>query len=113
MSFYSNIGLNKREKEALEHPDILGAGSDKRKHLPPFEKFEVVMSEFGRHKLHSGSGQIVTNPKQAYAIAISEEEKTDEFRRKFNKERREHPTLSNKNIQQIVLDHIREAHKKY
>lgn len=37
-------------------------------------KIKKVMHEFGKHELHSGSksGPIVTNPKQAQAIAISE-----------------------------------------
>ena len=39
---------------------------------PNPEKFEVVEKEFHRGTLHSGSGQIVKNPKQAAAIAYSE-----------------------------------------
>jgi len=37
-------------------------------------KVEKVMHEFGEHKLHSGSkkGPVVTNPKQAVAISLSE-----------------------------------------
>ena len=35
-------------------------------------KFEIVMSEFKRRKLHSGSGAIVRKRKQAIAIAFSE-----------------------------------------
>lgn len=37
-------------------------------------KVEKVMHEFGQGKLHSGSkdGPVVTNPKQAVAIAMSE-----------------------------------------
>lgn len=39
------------------------------------KKFRKVMGEFGHHTLHSGSkhGPIVTNPKQAQAIAFSEQ----------------------------------------
>jgi hypothetical protein len=39
------------------------------------KKFRKVMGEFGHHTLHSGSkrGPVVTNPKQAAAIAFSEE----------------------------------------
>lgn len=39
--------------------------------------FKPTMHEFGQHKLHSGSkhGKIVTNPKQAVAIAFSEQKK--------------------------------------
>jgi len=38
------------------------------------KKMDKVFKEFGEGKLHSGSkkGPIVTNPKQAQAIAISE-----------------------------------------
>lgn len=36
-------------------------------------KIAKVMHEYKKHMLHSGkSGKIVTNPKQAIAIAISE-----------------------------------------
>lgn len=35
-------------------------------------KVGVVMEEFKKKKLRSGSGQRVTNPKQALAIALSE-----------------------------------------
>jgi len=44
----------------------------KRKHLKGKEKVGVVMHEFKRGTLHSGSGHIVTNPKQAVAIAMHE-----------------------------------------
>lgn len=57
---------------AMKHPDKLGAGAAKRKSLPPKDKKEVVMKEFHRGTLHSGSGKKVTNPKQAVAIAYSE-----------------------------------------
>ena len=59
-------------KEAMRHPDKLGAGAKKRKKLPAKEKVGVVMKEFKRGTLNSGSGQKVTNPKQAIAIALSE-----------------------------------------
>lgn len=38
------------------------------------KKVKKVMKEFGKNKLHSGSksGPLVTNPKQAQAIAMSE-----------------------------------------
>lgn len=39
------------------------------------KKFEKVMKEFSQHKLRSGSGVLVVNPKQAVAIAYSEERK--------------------------------------
>lgn len=60
---------------ALNHPNILGAGAKARANLSPSEKFEVVMKECKRGTLHSGSGQIVTNPKQCQAIAFSEARK--------------------------------------
>lgn len=61
-----------RKSEAMDHPDKLGAGAAKRKKLPKKEKVGVVMSEFKRGTLNSGSGAKVTNPKQALAIAMSE-----------------------------------------
>lgn len=61
--------------KAMQHPNKLGAGAAKRKNLSPENKVEVVMKEFKRGTLHSGSGKIVTNKKQAIAIAISESKK--------------------------------------
>lgn len=63
----------KRVKEAMKHPDVLGAGAKKRKKLKKEEKIETVMKEFKGKTLRSGgSGKKVTNPKQAIAIALSE-----------------------------------------
>ena len=62
-------------KAAMKHPDKLGAGAAKRKHLDSKDKKKVVMKEFSRGTLHSGSGEKVTNPKQAVAIAYSEAHK--------------------------------------
>lgn len=66
----------KKEKEsikkAMHHPDKLGAGAKKRKALPKAEKIPVVMKEFARGTLHSGSGAKVTDKKQALAIGYSE-----------------------------------------
>lgn len=63
-------------KKAMSHPDKLGAGAKKRKHLKSGkDKIAVVMKEFERGTLHSGSGQKVTNPKQAVAIGYSEARK--------------------------------------
>ncbi len=56
----------------MRHPNKLGAGAAKRKHLSGKAKIPVVMGEFKRGSLHSGSGGIVTNPKQAVAIAMHE-----------------------------------------
>jgi hypothetical protein len=61
----------------MKHRDILGAGAKKRKKLKnPKDKVEVVMKEFGRGTLHSGSGPIVKNRKQAIAIGLSEARKS-------------------------------------
>lgn len=61
-------------KDAMAHSGELGAGAAKRRkmRLRPREKVSTVMREFYRKTLHSGSGQIVTNPAQAKAIAMSE-----------------------------------------
>lgn len=64
-----------RSKEAMKHKDVLGAGAKKRKALPAKEKVGVVMREYDRGTLHSGSGAKVTNPKQAIAIGLSEARK--------------------------------------
>ena len=48
---------------------------EKRKSLPAKEKIGVVEKEFHRGTLHSGSGAIVKNPKQAIAIGLSEARK--------------------------------------
>jgi Family of unknown function (DUF6496) len=62
-----------RIKAAEHHPDVLGAGAKKRKHLlHGKEKVGVVMHEFKHGTLHSGSGAKVSNPKQAIAIAMHE-----------------------------------------
>lgn len=66
------MSLSKRQKEATKHADKLGAGAKKRKGLHGKEKIPVVMKEFSRGTLHSGSGAKVTNPAQAKAIALSE-----------------------------------------
>lgn len=64
-----------RIKEAMKHPNRLGAGAKKRRKLNPKDKISVVMKEFSRGTLHSGSGEIVTDKKQALAIALSEARK--------------------------------------
>lgn len=63
---------NLRKMRAMSHPDKLGEGAKKRKSLPKEEKVGVVMAEFKRGTLHSGSGEKVKNRKQAIAIAMSE-----------------------------------------
>lgn len=58
--------------KAMHHPDKLGAGAKKRKKLAPKDKMEVVMKEFKRGTLNSGSGDKVKNRDQAIAIGLSE-----------------------------------------
>ena len=45
---------DKPVEKAMEHPDKLGAGAEKRTHLSPEHKREAVMGEFGKGTLHSG-----------------------------------------------------------
>ncbi len=66
----------KAEKKAVKHPNKLGSGAVKRKGLPAKSKIKTVMHEFKKGTLHSGSGEIVTNPKQGIAIALSEARKS-------------------------------------
>ena len=72
-------------ERAMEHPDKLGAGAEKREHLSPAHKREAVMGEFHKGTLHSGSGEKVTDPNQAVAIAYSEARKRIANARKGNK----------------------------
>jgi len=62
---------------ALKHKNIFGAGARNREkyNLTPKQKIEVVMKEFKRGTLHSGSGKIVHKKNQALAIALSESRK--------------------------------------
>ena len=78
----------KRISSAMKHKDVLGAGAKKRKKLPAKDKVEVVMKEFKRGTLHSGSGEQVTNPKQAIAIGLSEARKAGAKIPKMKKKRR-------------------------
>lgn len=68
--------LHAGERWALKHSNSLGAGAKKRKHLRGKAKVRVVMHEWKRGTLHSGSGHIVPKGKkgqrQALAIAYSE-----------------------------------------
>lgn len=60
-------------KASLKNPDRPEARAKKRKKLKnPQDKVETVMKEFKRGTLRSGSGEIVTDRKQALAIAMSE-----------------------------------------
>jgi hypothetical protein len=47
-------------------------------------KKRIVMDEFSKGTLKSGSGQAVTDPKQAYAIAMSEARKASDVNVKKN-----------------------------
>lgn len=77
----------KRKHEAMKHPDELGAGAKKRKKLPHKEKVGVVMSEFKHGTLNSGSGEKVTNPKQAIAIAMHESGQSKKKKKKKTKKK--------------------------
>ena len=59
---------------ATVHPNVFGAGAEKRKSLNPKDKVAVVMREYKRGTLHSGSGDVVKSRKQAIAIGLSEAE---------------------------------------
>jgi hypothetical protein len=64
-----------RINAAMQHPDRLGAGAAKRRHLKPSERGTAVMKEFARGTLRSGGGSHVTSAAQARAIASSESKK--------------------------------------
>lgn len=64
--------MNSRQMAAMDHPDELGAGAEKRRTLPPEERGPVVMAEYHKGTLYSGSGKKVTNEAQAKAIAHDE-----------------------------------------
>ncbi len=68
--------MNKAQKEALRHPNKLGAGAMKRRKLKSSERPAVIATEFKRGTLHSGSGEIVTNPAMMRAIIRSETKKS-------------------------------------
>ena len=64
----------------FEHPSSFGySGSAGKTQVNPYMrggKVEKVMREYKEGTLHSGgSGKVVTNPKQAVAIAMSESRK--------------------------------------
>lgn len=58
---------NKQLKELEQYKQLYGG----------FDKVRYVMHEFKHGKLRSRNGQIVTNPKQAIAIALSEQRRYD------------------------------------
>lgn len=55
----------------LKHPDKLGEGAKKRRHLGKKMNAKAIGAEFKRGTLHSGSGDIVKNPAQMRAIIAS------------------------------------------
>jgi len=59
-------------KRATSGSTKYGAGAERRKHLSPEDKIKAVMKEFEQGTLHSGDGKLVTDRKQAAAIAYSE-----------------------------------------
>lgn len=68
-------------KAKKEHPKLKKAA----KKMPKSKKkVKVVMEEFKKGELHSGSkkGPKVTNPKQAIAIALSEQRKANKKSKK-------------------------------
>jgi hypothetical protein len=68
--------------KAMKHPDAPGAGAEARRQIPMKWRGSAVMEEFHRGTLRSGgSGNKVTNPKQAQAIAASESHTKAEERR--------------------------------
>lgn len=75
MNLKDYIEGSKEIAKAMKHKDVLGAGAKKRKKLNPQDKFKAVMKEYGRGTLYSGSGEKVTDYKQALAIAFSEKRK--------------------------------------
>lgn len=75
--YYTKHHSSDNVSKALRHKDILGEGSKKRKHLKDSEKVEAVMKEYKRGTLYSGSGRKVKSRKQAIAIAMSEQRKSE------------------------------------
>jgi|TARA_R100000656_G_scaffold24832_2_gene21807 hypothetical protein len=74
---------NKKINNAMKHKDVPGAGAKKRRKLKPSDRSTAVMKEYKRGTLRSGkSGKVVTNKKQARAIAISESGKRKNKKRK-------------------------------
>lgn len=76
------VNQEKTISKAMKHPDIPGAGAEKRKSIRDADtKFKVVMKEFERGTLFTQRGEFahkVTDREQAQAIAYSEARKADE-----------------------------------
>jgi len=75
----------KWKSEAMSHGSKPGAGARKRKYLKGQKKVGVVLSEFKRGTLHSGSGQIIKKRSQAIAVALSEAGLSKKKRKKRKK----------------------------
>lgn len=75
----THVDEDTRIKEAMDHPDVPGAGAAKRvlMDLSPNETFKTVMAEFKNGTLRSGNGNLVKSPARAKAIAISEAKKSE------------------------------------
>lgn len=67
-------GKAKAPRSPYAHADVVGAGARRRRSLglTPEQKVRIVLGEFKRGTLRSGSGQLVRSREQAIAIAMSE-----------------------------------------
>jgi hypothetical protein len=65
--------MDKFWKSSESH--AFGEGAKRRRKMIPSNAFASGMEEFKHKTLHSGSGDIVTDPTQAKAILISEAKK--------------------------------------
>lgn len=60
--------MNDAVRSALHHPDVLGAGAAKRKHLNKKDNAAALIEEYKRGTLRSGSGAYVRSEAQLKAI---------------------------------------------
>lgn len=67
-------------KKMVKKPKMKKKDKKKPSHSKPPLKMKMTMDEFKEGKLHSGSkkGPLVTNPKQAIAIGLSQARKAGE-----------------------------------
>ena len=74
----NSVGLDNEKsiKNAMKHPDILGAGAKKRSNLSPKDKIKTAVKEYERGTLNSGSGHRAKSKAQALAIGYSEAHKS-------------------------------------
>lgn len=94
--FDSGLIIDSKEKDDEE--EVVEDKDDTKKQ----EKVGVVMKEFKEGELKSGSGEKVTDPKQAIAIALSEADKVakDETLEKDNKEKE----MKEEDVDELVQD---------